>query len=59
MQLEPDRATAIRRAIESATADDVVVIAGRGHERLQLLGDTEHPLSDVDEVKRVLGISRA
>lgn len=55
VQLEPDRATAIRKAIESAAADDVVVIAGRGHERLQLLGDTEHPFSDVDEAKRVLG----
>jgi len=54
-RLVPDRREAIRRAIESARAGDVVVVAGRGHERTQMIGDTEQPFSDVEEVKRLLG----
>ena len=53
-RLVPDRAAAIRQAIEAAKPGDVIVIAGRGHEKVQLLGTAEHPFSDVDEVKRVL-----
>ena len=34
-EIEPDRARAIGRSIELAGADDVVVIAGKGHERGQ------------------------
>jgi UDP-N-acetylmuramoyl-L-alanyl-D-glutamate--2,6-diaminopimelate ligase len=56
-RLVSDRAEAIREAIASARAGDVVVIAGRGHERVQLIGDAEHPFSDVEEAKRVLGAS--
>lgn len=45
-----------RRAIESAVADarpgDVVVVAGKGHETGQIIGDETLPLSDHDEVLR-------
>jgi UDP-N-acetylmuramoyl-L-alanyl-D-glutamate--2,6-diaminopimelate ligase len=54
-RLVPDRREAIRRAIEGARPGDVVVVAGRGHERTQLIGDTEQPFSDVEEVERLLG----
>jgi UDP-N-acetylmuramoyl-L-alanyl-D-glutamate--2,6-diaminopimelate ligase len=54
-RLVPDRREAIRQAIESARPGDVVVVAGRGHERTQLIGDTEQPFSDVEEVERLLG----
>lgn len=54
-RLVPDRREAIRQAIQSARAGDVVVIAGRGHERTQLIGDAEQPFSDVEEVERLLG----
>ena len=37
--LEADRATAISYAIENATADDVILIAGKGHEDYQIIGD--------------------
>ncbi len=36
---EPDRAKAIRRAIEEAQPGDVVLIAGKGHETYQVLKD--------------------
>lgn len=38
-QTIPDRNTAIMAAIQSANAGDVVLIAGRGHERVQMIGD--------------------
>jgi UDP-N-acetylmuramoyl-L-alanyl-D-glutamate--2,6-diaminopimelate ligase len=54
-RLVPDRREAIRQAIEGARPGDVVVVAGRGHERTQLIGDAEQPFSDVEEVERLLG----
>jgi len=37
--IEPDRTAAIRLAVEEASAGDVVVIAGKGHETYQELAD--------------------
>ena len=34
--VEPDRATAIRKAIEEAHAGDIVILAGKGHETYQI-----------------------
>ena len=53
-RLVPDRREAIRQAIDGARPGDVVVVAGRGHERSQLIGDAEQPFSDVEEVERLL-----
>ncbi|MBK8719978.1 MAG: UDP-N-acetylmuramyl-tripeptide synthetase [Deltaproteobacteria bacterium] len=54
-RVELDRARAIEQAIADAGPGDVVVVAGKGHERGQLVGGEELPFSDVDEVRRVLG----
>src|SRR5580700_6851801 len=35
--MEPDRAVAIRIALEAAAPGDVVLLAGKGHEREQIL----------------------
>jgi UDP-N-acetylmuramoyl-L-alanyl-D-glutamate--2,6-diaminopimelate ligase len=43
-----DRAEAIRSAIAALDAGDVLVIAGKGHESGQIVGDTVHPFSDRD-----------
>jgi UDP-N-acetylmuramoyl-L-alanyl-D-glutamate--2,6-diaminopimelate ligase len=43
---EPDRRAAIGRAIELATAGDVVLIAGKGHERTQEVRGVHHPFDD-------------
>lgn len=54
VQLEPDRAKAIAQAIHAARPGDVVVVAGKGHERGQTIGDVTLPFSDAEEIQRVL-----
>ena len=44
--VEPDRAAAIQFALGSAKADDVVLIAGKGHEKEQILADRTIPFDD-------------
>ena len=46
--VEPDRAKAIERAVELARPGDVVVIAGKGHERGQEAGGTVLPFDDAE-----------
>ena len=46
LQVVPDRAAAINRAIRSAGPGDVVLIAGKGHEADQIIGDERRPFSD-------------
>ncbi|MDX1374967.1 MAG: cyanophycin synthetase, partial [Burkholderiales bacterium] len=53
-QLEVDRARAIRGAIGSATAQDVVLIAGKGPETFQELGGARTPFSDADAARAAL-----
>ncbi|HEY6077466.1 MAG TPA: UDP-N-acetylmuramyl-tripeptide synthetase [Polyangiaceae bacterium] len=49
---EVDRKRAIERAIAAAGADDLVLIAGKGHERTQELAGGRVPFSDVAIVRR-------
>jgi UDP-N-acetylmuramoyl-L-alanyl-D-glutamate--2,6-diaminopimelate ligase len=44
--IEPDRAKAIAMAISQSSADDIVLIAGKGHETYQIYGDMKQPFSD-------------
>jgi len=41
-----DRAAAIERAIDEAGADDIVLIAGKGHEPYQEVAGVQHPFDD-------------
>ncbi len=51
---EPDRERAIRLAIQSAAAGDVVILAGKGHETYQVLKDGPIPFDDREVARRVL-----
>ncbi len=44
--VEEDRARAIKRAIELLTPGDCLLVAGKGHERHQIIGSTAYPFSD-------------
>jgi UDP-N-acetylmuramoyl-L-alanyl-D-glutamate--2,6-diaminopimelate ligase len=47
--VEADRSQAIRRAVLDAGDEDVVLIAGKGHEKYQIIGTTRHPFDDCKE----------
>ncbi len=52
--VEPDRAAAIAVAIKAARAGDIVLIAGKGHEKVQILRDRTVPFDDVAIAEGVL-----
>jgi len=52
--IELDRAAAIAYAIHSAGPDDIVLIAGKGHETEQILKTETIPFSDIKIVQRLL-----
>ena len=52
--VEADRAKAIRRAIHNASADDLVVLAGKGHEDYQIFADRTIHFDDREEAARAL-----
>ena len=46
-----DRLSAIKRALEIAEADDIVLLAGKGHETYQIRGTTSHPFDEKEIVR--------
>jgi UDP-N-acetylmuramoyl-L-alanyl-D-glutamate--2,6-diaminopimelate ligase len=52
----PDRAAAIGAAVELARSGDVVVLAGKGHEDYQIIGDQRRHFDDREEAR--LAIAR-
>jgi UDP-N-acetylmuramoyl-L-alanyl-D-glutamate--2,6-diaminopimelate ligase len=52
--IEPDREKAIRKAIETAGPDDIVIIAGKGHETYQVLRDRTIDFDDRAVARTVL-----
>jgi len=51
---EPDRYAAIREAIRLMKPGDVLLVAGKGHETYQQVGDEKLPFSDVKAVARAI-----
>jgi UDP-N-acetylmuramoyl-L-alanyl-D-glutamate--2,6-diaminopimelate ligase len=52
--VEPDRATAIARALKEAREGDIVILAGKGHETYQVLKDKTIPFDDRAVAREVL-----
>jgi UDP-N-acetylmuramoyl-L-alanyl-D-glutamate--2,6-diaminopimelate ligase len=58
-EVEPDRRAAIAKAVGEADAGDVVVIAGRGAEQYQDVGDQKLPFDDREVTREALRRLRA
>jgi len=52
--IEPDRKKAIQFAIETAAKNDIVLIAGKGHETYQIIGTQKIDFSDKDIAQECL-----
>ena len=50
-----DRSAAIRQGVAMLTAGDCLLIAGKGHETGQIVGDTTLPFDDREEARKALG----
>jgi UDP-N-acetylmuramoyl-L-alanyl-D-glutamate--2,6-diaminopimelate ligase len=49
LQVEGDRRLAILQAVAAAAVNDVILIAGKGHEDYQEIDGVKHPFSDIVE----------
>jgi UDP-N-acetylmuramyl tripeptide synthase len=50
-----DRANAISHAIRQAKPNDVIFLAGKGHETVQEIMGIRHPFVDAEHAARALG----
>ncbi|RRO95844.1 UDP-N-acetylmuramoyl-L-alanyl-D-glutamate--2,6-diaminopimelate ligase, partial [Corynebacterium bovis] len=50
-----DRAEAIARAVAWARPGDALVVAGKGHEKGQLIAGTVHDFDDVEVLRTAIG----
>ena len=55
VRVEHDRKRAIVSTLESAASDDVVVVAGKGHEDYQIYGTEHRPFSDQAVIREFFG----
>lgn len=53
-EVEPDRRKAIFKAIAMAKENDIVIVAGKGHEQTQKIGHTVLPFSDQETVREAI-----
>ena len=55
--VEHDRRAAIRYAITHAHHDDIILVAGKGHENYQEIMGVKYPLSDVEIVNELFALN--
>ena len=53
-KVEPDRETAIQLVLSEANTGDIVIIAGKGHETYQVIGESRILFDDREVARRVL-----
>ncbi|MES9844700.1 MAG: UDP-N-acetylmuramoyl-L-alanyl-D-glutamate--2,6-diaminopimelate ligase, partial [Candidatus Sedimenticola sp. 6PFRAG5] len=58
MIIERDRGRAISDAIARSAPGDLVLVAGKGHEAYQQVGDLKLPFSDREQVRKALEVGR-
>lgn len=51
---DADRYSALCKAVDIMRPGDALLIAGKGHETYQQIGDVKHPFSDVEAVSRAI-----
>jgi len=56
-EVVPDRGEAIRHAAALSAEGDVIVIAGKGHEDYQIIGETRTRFDDREAIRQALGAS--
>jgi UDP-N-acetylmuramoyl-L-alanyl-D-glutamate--2,6-diaminopimelate ligase len=49
-----DRESAIKKSLQMADLDDIVLIAGKGHEDYQIIGTEKTPFSDLEKAAKYL-----
>jgi UDP-N-acetylmuramoyl-L-alanyl-D-glutamate--2,6-diaminopimelate ligase len=54
LMVEPDRRAAIELALSDAQKNDVVLIAGKGHENYQIIGTSKIHFDDAEEAMKIL-----
>ena len=55
IRIERDRARAIALALQDASADDIVLVAGKGHETYQEVAGVKHDFDDLAVARQALG----
>jgi UDP-N-acetylmuramoyl-L-alanyl-D-glutamate--2,6-diaminopimelate ligase len=58
-QVTGDRAEAIRAGVDMLGAGDVLVVAGKGHETGQIVGDQTFPFSDQETIRQAIAARRS
>ncbi|MBP6103949.1 MAG: UDP-N-acetylmuramoyl-L-alanyl-D-glutamate--2,6-diaminopimelate ligase [Gammaproteobacteria bacterium] len=56
VMIEYDRRKAIEQVIVQAKPEDLILVAGKGHESMQIIGSTSFPFSDSEVVQQCLEI---
>ncbi|MBU1084042.1 MAG: UDP-N-acetylmuramoyl-L-alanyl-D-glutamate--2,6-diaminopimelate ligase [Candidatus Omnitrophota bacterium] len=52
--VEEDRGNAVKKVLEKAGRGDIVIVAGKGHENYQIIGNRRFPFDDAEIVKGIL-----
>lgn len=48
------REEAVRRSVDIAQEGDIILLAGKGHEKYQIIGTTKHPFDDIEVLAKYL-----